>query len=182
MKAIQYVRRNAGKASLRFFESCDRSGDILAGVAVQSGEERVAAQFALADLPLRAFLEDDLISYESDEITHLIADMHDAEAFAAISHLTVGDHWQVRHRQRGQGTQFGLHVRASDSQNRETSAPLGCNLSQYCFTRLSIKQVNPIGLQPQMYGFTQFCIVIRVDLHGQVISAFQSHFNELLRS
>ena len=67
-----------------------RSGDILAGVAAQSGEERVAAQFALADLPLRAFLEDHLISYESDEVTRLIADMHDAQAFAAISHLTVG--------------------------------------------------------------------------------------------
>ena len=67
-----------------------RSGDILAGVAAQSGEERVAAQFALSDLPLRAFLEDHLISYGSDEVTRLIADMHDAKAFAAISHLTVG--------------------------------------------------------------------------------------------
>ena len=67
-----------------------RSGDILAGIAAQSGEERVAAQFALADLPLRTFLEDHLISYESDEITCLIADIHNAKAFAAISHLTVG--------------------------------------------------------------------------------------------
>jgi len=57
-----------------------RSGDILAGIAAQSGEERVAAQFALADLPLRTFLEDHLISYESDEITRLIVDMHDAKA------------------------------------------------------------------------------------------------------
>jgi ethanolamine ammonia-lyase large subunit len=52
-----------------------RSGDILAGIAAQSGEERVGVQFALADLPLRTFLEDHLISYESDEITRLIADM-----------------------------------------------------------------------------------------------------------
>ena len=66
-----------------------RSGDILAGIAAQSGEERVAAQFALADLPLRTFLEDHLISYESDE-PRLIADIHNAKAFAAISHLTVG--------------------------------------------------------------------------------------------
>ena len=67
-----------------------RSGDVLAGIAAQSGEERVAAQFALADLPLRTFLEDHLIPYESDEITRLVADMHNAKAFAAISHLTVG--------------------------------------------------------------------------------------------
>ena len=46
-----------------------RSGDILAGIAAQSGEERAAAQFALADLPLRTFLEDHLIAYESDDIT-----------------------------------------------------------------------------------------------------------------
>ncbi|MFZ2092001.1 MAG: ethanolamine ammonia-lyase subunit EutB, partial [Pseudolabrys sp.] len=65
-------------------------GDILAGIAAQSGEERVAAQFALADLPLRTFLEDHLIAYESDDITRLIVDMHNAKAFAAISHLTVG--------------------------------------------------------------------------------------------
>ena len=52
-----------------------RSGDILAGIAAQSGEERVGVQFALADLPLCALLEDHLISYESDEITRLIADM-----------------------------------------------------------------------------------------------------------
>jgi ethanolamine ammonia-lyase large subunit len=51
-----------------------RSGDILAGVAAQSGEKRVAAQFALADLPLCALLEDHLISYESDEITRLGAE------------------------------------------------------------------------------------------------------------
>ena len=45
----------------------------------------------LADLPLRAFLEDFVIPYESDEVTRLIADSHDAEAFAPVSHLTVGE-------------------------------------------------------------------------------------------
>ena len=33
-----------------------RSGDVLAGIAAETGEERVAAQFALADLPLATFL------------------------------------------------------------------------------------------------------------------------------
>ena len=32
-----------------------RSGDRLAGIAAESGEERVAAQYALADLPLDHF-------------------------------------------------------------------------------------------------------------------------------
>jgi ethanolamine ammonia-lyase large subunit len=38
-----------------------RSGDVLAGVAAQSAIERVAAQMALADLPLKTFLDVDLV-------------------------------------------------------------------------------------------------------------------------
>jgi ethanolamine ammonia-lyase large subunit len=32
-----------------------RSGDVLAGIAADSAEQRVAARWALADLPLRRF-------------------------------------------------------------------------------------------------------------------------------
>ena len=67
-----------------------RSGDVLAGVAAADGTERVAAQMALADLPLKTFLTDTLIPYETDEVTRLIIDTHDAEAFAPLSHMTVG--------------------------------------------------------------------------------------------
>ncbi|MFV0448534.1 MAG: ethanolamine ammonia-lyase subunit EutB [Vibrio sp.] len=68
-----------------------RSGDQLAGVAASSAEERVIAQMVLADLPLKTFLQDLLIPYEQDEITRLIIDEHDAQAFLEIAHLTVGD-------------------------------------------------------------------------------------------
>jgi ethanolamine ammonia-lyase large subunit len=68
-----------------------RSGDILAGIAANSYQERVAAQIALADIPLSTFLIEPLIPYETDEITRLIIDTHDQEGFKAISHLTVGD-------------------------------------------------------------------------------------------
>lgn len=68
-----------------------RSGDRLAGVAAQSAEERVAAQMALAELPLKVFLNEALIPYEEDEVTRLIIDAHNADAFMAISHLTLGD-------------------------------------------------------------------------------------------
>jgi ethanolamine ammonia-lyase large subunit len=67
-----------------------RSGDALAGLAAESGEERVAAQFALADLPLTTFLNVQVVPYESDEVTRLIVDSHDRAAFAPIAHLTVG--------------------------------------------------------------------------------------------
>ncbi|WP_211475724.1 ethanolamine ammonia-lyase subunit EutB [Commensalibacter intestini] len=68
-----------------------RSGDVLAGVAASCDEERAAAKMALADIPLKTFLEDQLIPYEQDEVTRLIVDSHDKENFQHISHLTVGD-------------------------------------------------------------------------------------------
>ena len=67
-----------------------RSGDCLAGVAAASDAERAAAQMTLADVPLKQFLSEAVIAYESDEVTRLIIDSHDAAAFAPVSHLTVG--------------------------------------------------------------------------------------------
>jgi len=68
-----------------------RSGDELAGIAATSAEERVRAQMALADVPLKRFLAEPIIPYESDAVTRLICDSHDSAAFAPISHLTVGE-------------------------------------------------------------------------------------------
>jgi len=67
-----------------------RSGDALAGVAAESAEQRVAAQRALAELPLRHFLSEAVIPYEADAVTRLILDRHDAAAFAPVAHLTLG--------------------------------------------------------------------------------------------
>jgi ethanolamine ammonia-lyase large subunit len=67
-----------------------RSGDVLAGVAAKDGAERIAAQQALADLPLKSVLAEPLLPYESDDVTRLILDGHDANAFGAVAHLTVG--------------------------------------------------------------------------------------------
>ncbi|MBH9358273.1 ethanolamine ammonia-lyase subunit EutB, partial [Pseudomonas aeruginosa] len=67
-----------------------RSGDFLAGVAASNDGERVAAQMALADIPLKHFLDEALIPYEDDEVTRLIIDTHQRDAFAPVSHLTVG--------------------------------------------------------------------------------------------
>lgn len=68
-----------------------RSGDRLAGIAAESAEERVAAQLILADLPLSTFLKEQVIPYESDEVTRLIVDGHDRCAFRPISAFSVGE-------------------------------------------------------------------------------------------
>ncbi len=68
-----------------------RSGDELAGIAAESAKERIAAQLALSDLPLKQFLVEPIVAYASDEITRLIFDSHDLLAFAPIAHLSVGE-------------------------------------------------------------------------------------------
>ncbi|MGZ3773284.1 MAG: ethanolamine ammonia-lyase subunit EutB [Pseudobdellovibrionaceae bacterium] len=68
-----------------------RSADELAEIAAESEAERAAAQSALADVPLREFLNDVFIPYESDEVTRLILDQHNLSAFSTISSKTVGE-------------------------------------------------------------------------------------------
>ncbi|WP_019866265.1 ethanolamine ammonia-lyase subunit EutB [Methylovulum miyakonense] len=91
-----------------------RSGDYLAGVAAANNLERVAAQWVLADVPLKQFLTEALVPYESDEVTRLIIDSHDRQAFAPVSHLTVGDfrNWLL-----------------SDQTNTETLAAIAAGLT-----------------------------------------------------
>src|SRR5580698_7743277 len=81
-----------------------RSGDDLAGLSAASAEERVAAQIALSDIPLKTFLNELVVPYESDEVTRLIVDEHDAVAFAPVAHLTVGDFrdWLLSERATGE--------------------------------------------------------------------------------
>lgn len=68
-----------------------RSGDVLAGVAAATEEERVLAQMELAGVPLARFLEEHVVPYEEDEVTRLIIDTHDRDAFAPVRSLTVGE-------------------------------------------------------------------------------------------
>jgi ethanolamine ammonia-lyase large subunit len=67
-----------------------RSGDSLAGITASSYQERVAAQMCLADVPLKQFLNETVIPYETDEVTRLIIDSHSHEAFSKISSFTIG--------------------------------------------------------------------------------------------
>jgi len=87
----QSVYRFADLKTLLAKATPARSGDDLAGLSAASAEERVAAQMALADLPLSTFLAEHVVPYESDDVTRLIVDEHDREAFAPVAHLTVGD-------------------------------------------------------------------------------------------
>jgi ethanolamine ammonia-lyase large subunit len=70
--------------------SPQRSGDQLAGIAAVSAEERMAARLVLADVPVAAFLDHAVVPYEEDEVTRLILDGHDRDAFRPLAGMTVG--------------------------------------------------------------------------------------------
>jgi len=67
-----------------------KSGDDLAQVSARDAVERVAARAVLADLTLRELREHPVVPYERDELTRHVEDELDAQAFAAVAHLTVG--------------------------------------------------------------------------------------------
>ncbi|GBQ04934.1 ethanolamine ammonia-lyase subunit EutB [Acetobacter cerevisiae] len=76
-----------------------RSGDELAGLAATSDAQRIAARYALADVPLDLFVRTELIPYEADDVTRLIMDTHDRAAFVPFASMTVGDlrDWLLSH-------------------------------------------------------------------------------------
>src|SRR6266700_1392709 len=69
----------------------EKSGDQLAGIAARSERERVAAKRKLADLPLAEIVRQPLIDPADDDVSRLILDTFDREAFAPIQSMTVGE-------------------------------------------------------------------------------------------
>jgi ethanolamine ammonia-lyase large subunit len=69
----------------------EKSGDQLAGVAARSERERVAAKRVLADVPLHEIVDQPLIDPDHDDVSRLILETLDQEAFRTIRGLTVGE-------------------------------------------------------------------------------------------
>ena len=68
----------------------EKSGDQLAGIAAQSERERVAAKRKLADLTLAEIVQQPLIDPDDDDVSRLILETFDKEAFRRIKSMTVG--------------------------------------------------------------------------------------------
>ncbi len=69
----------------------EKSGDQLAGIAARSERERVAAKRKLADLPLAEIVRSPLVGPDQDDVSRLILDTFDQEAFKSIASMTVGE-------------------------------------------------------------------------------------------
>ena len=69
----------------------EKSGDHLAGIAARSERERVAAKRELADLPLAEIAARPLIDPDQDDVSRLLLETYDRDAFREIASLTVGE-------------------------------------------------------------------------------------------
>jgi ethanolamine ammonia-lyase large subunit len=69
----------------------EKSGDQLAGLAARSERERVAAKCKLADLSLAEIVQQPLIDPADDDVSRLILETFDQEAFRPIRSMTVGE-------------------------------------------------------------------------------------------
>lgn len=69
----------------------EKSGDILAGVAANSVEERVAAKRVLSQLTLEDLRNNPVVPYEEDEVTRIIQDNVNEKIYREIKNLSVSE-------------------------------------------------------------------------------------------
>lgn len=68
----------------------EKSGDALAGLAATTERQRVAAKLVLAELTLQEIVDHPLIDPDADEVSRLILERLDRQAFDSLRGLTVG--------------------------------------------------------------------------------------------
>ena len=68
-----------------------RSGDVLAGVAASSMQERVAAKQVLSELTLGDLREHPVVPYEDDAVTRIIQDAVHTPVYESIRNWSVGE-------------------------------------------------------------------------------------------
>ena len=68
-----------------------RSGDVLAGWLPNRPRSAWRRSLRWPTCRWRIFSREQVVPYEEDEVTRLIVDTHDAEAFAPVRSLTVGE-------------------------------------------------------------------------------------------
>lgn len=68
-----------------------RSGDVLAGVAAASSQERVAAKQVLSELTIADIRNNPVVPYEEDCVTRLIQDNLNETAYNQVKNWTIGE-------------------------------------------------------------------------------------------
>lgn len=68
-----------------------RSGDVLAGVAAESAQERVAAKQVLSEMSVADIRMNPVIPYEQDCVTRIIQDDINESAYAKVKNWSIGE-------------------------------------------------------------------------------------------
>lgn len=68
-----------------------RSGDVLAGLAADTAQERVAAKQVLSEMSLQTLRENPVVPYEEDAITRVIQDAVNSAVYDEIKQWTVSE-------------------------------------------------------------------------------------------
>ena len=69
----------------------EKSGDILAGVAAESAEERIAAKYVLSKLTVADVRNNPVVDYEVDEVTRIIQDAVNEKIYGEIKNWTIAE-------------------------------------------------------------------------------------------
>lgn len=69
----------------------EKSGDILAGVAAESKEERVAAKYVLSNLTIADVRNNPVVPYEIDEVTKIIQDDVNEKIYGEIKNWSISE-------------------------------------------------------------------------------------------
>lgn len=69
----------------------EKSGDILAGIAAESGSERIAAKEVLSNLLVKDLRENPVVPYEEDDVTRLNQDSLNERVYDEIKNMTIGE-------------------------------------------------------------------------------------------
>lgn len=69
----------------------EKSGDIMAGLAAETGTERIAAKEVLSNLLISDIRNNPVVDYETDDVTRIIQDGLDESIFTHIKNWTIAD-------------------------------------------------------------------------------------------
>ncbi len=68
-----------------------RSGDVLAGIAAETAQERVAAKYVLSELTIADLRNNPVVPYEEDAVTRAIQDGINESAYEKVKNWTVSE-------------------------------------------------------------------------------------------
>jgi ethanolamine ammonia-lyase large subunit len=111
-----------------------KSGDDLAGVSARDAVERVAARAVLTDLTVADLRANPVVPYELDEVTRLVEDDLDEQAYRAVAHLSVG---QLR--------EWLLDTRTTGAMLRSVAAGLTPEMAAACAKLMSNLDLMTVG-------------------------------------